>query len=345
MTEQPTTTAETVQPAVGTLVVNSDVGVTVNIVSEQPLSTWHKTLDALWDLGIIGDLPDDAYRVLGAFGRLRKSEDGIVNVSILTIASMVKRSKSYVYSGRAVLLASPHRLLAARTDLGRDTYHVLPGWSFAGRTFRDGGKPSATAESSDQRFRHGGRLSATAENPPPLYREARARSERIETFVDDELFLAMTKPSQANALGGPFPPDQARMLVEKHGAEAVRIAVKNANALGQSGKIQKGWRNYVVGQLNAGVTPTLFTKVAAAEDDAIRNTDLVNRLISANEESDYAQLVKAWWASRSETQRAKLIGKHERSKSDDYVWRFISQKAFDAYQRGSFRMPAQTQTA
>lgn len=323
---------------VGSVHVHSDVGVTVNIVTEQSSDTWHKVLDALWDDGIIGSMPDPAFRVLSAFLRLRKREDGIVTVSIPTVTSMVGRSKSYVYEGRAFLLASSHRLLAVRTDLGRDTYHVLPGWSFAGRTFHAGGKPSTVAESPPERFRHGGRLSTLAEKPTPPHREARARSERIGEFVDDEFFAALTRETPANArFGGPFKPADAVGIVEKAEPEILRTAIRNADALGRSGRITSTWRGYIVAQCRNGCT--LFPQLAAADDEAQRNLVLVRRLLELDGESDRAAVVRAWWNSMSKTRQAKAITPSERSRSDEWVYAAIVRKASDALRRGSFAMP------
>lgn len=135
------------------------------IVGEQSSAFWHKVLDALWDEGVMARLPDPAFRVLGAFLRLRRDERGIVAATVQRLEVMTGRKRSYVYQGRAFLLDHPRSLLAERIDLGRDSYHVLPGWRFAARPL--GFNPAQSAGADDP-VRHRGKLSAMAdENPQP----------------------------------------------------------------------------------------------------------------------------------------------------------------------------------
>lgn len=98
---------------------------------------WHRVLNELHDLGIIADLTDSAYRVLGSFLRLNCSitgslhpVTGLVFADIDRLLAVTRRSRTYVYKGRSELLAHPRRLLA---EQDRDWFFVLPGWTWAGR--------------------------------------------------------------------------------------------------------------------------------------------------------------------------------------------------------------------
>lgn len=168
-----------------------------SVVSDQPIESievrlvpigdgrWHKVLNALWDEGVMAAISDRAFRVLGAFLRLRTDGTDTVDATIEQLCRLTGYSKSPVYAGRSELLEPAERVRVILSEsrgllaqIGRDRYQVLGGWSFAART----GPPPADPPDSavgESRFLNRGRFSPIAENPDAPHSE-RARANQPE---------------------------------------------------------------------------------------------------------------------------------------------------------------------
>lgn len=310
---------ESVPPAPShTTIVRSDREPAEVVVRFEPSSTrWHNVLNALWDDGVIARLPDSAYRVLGALLRIRESRDGLVNAPVKALCLLTGRKVSTVYEGRAALLSHPAGLLAMP---GRDMYHVLPSWGWAGRSgpdrsdgvpagrkvFRHGGMPEPPP------LRLGGKVSATAENGAVAPREARARVSNqnsefdVDEFSTDER-VEMLLRAGPRKKDKPFDRADAAQLIARlnPSVDEVRTAMRNAWWYASQNKV-KYWRGFVRTLLCNRCT--LFDEIANLDDEVQRVAQLVQGMIAEGSlDDEAARVLNAWWARAGDAQRAALI--------------------------------------
>lgn len=132
---------------------------------------WHRVLNILHDEGIVQALTDPAFRLFYAFLRMNDvfgpdydHKAGLVYAPIPRLMEVVKRGRTFVYSGRSELLVHPRGLLA---DRGNDRFAVCPSFRWASR---------ANPQRADDPVREVRTKSPQgADGSCVLHREARAR--------------------------------------------------------------------------------------------------------------------------------------------------------------------------
>jgi len=149
---------------------------------------WHRVLNVLWDEGVMASLSDRAFRVFGAFLRLRQ-ESGEAFATIGQLQVLTGYAPRNLYYARSELTEHPRRLLA---DQGSDRYIVLPGWSFAGRT---GVQKDCTPVH---------RNCTPVQSTCAPYREARARqTNQPKTETETQTKRPILEPSAKAVVGWP----------------------------------------------------------------------------------------------------------------------------------------------